>query len=371
MLGLGWVGVVIEYEGVLVESTLDVELAAWKTLAAELNIGREPNEFALRRAQGMFPEHIVSQVLCWTRNPTRVNDIVRRFAALVKGATKEQRLMPGVKAILRSLRNTGDVAFAVVSSSSSEDVRAGLAANGVEDIFMAQNGTHDGASAEAVVVGCDKVMRGRPDPEAYDLAASLMNRYGQNYHHHRVQRKKNEEEWKNGRWDVLRHFGYLRERDCPEHERLFFFFFFFSFSLCVCTYIHTHMKQAFESTYICCFFVSLSVCVCVCMCLMSHRPAHRCIVFGNTNACIEAARDAGMHCVGVASTQPVYELSSADLVVRRLDDACVLNIKKLIAEVKNVDGGGDAGAEFGGDLEPELELETFTEEEEERARLYE
>ena len=74
-----------------------------------------------------------------------------------------------------------------------------------------------------------------------------------------------------------------------------------------------------------------------------------------------------MHCVGVASASPVYELSSADLVVRRLDDACVLNIKKLIAEVKNV----DVGAEFGGDLEPEPELETFTEEEEERARLYE
>ena len=183
MLGLGWVGVVIEYEGVLVESTLDVELAAWKTLAAELNIGHEPNEFALWRAQGMFPEHVVSQVLCWTRNPTRVNDIVRRFAALVKGATKEQRLMPGVKAILRSLRNTGDVAFAVVSSSPSEDVRAGLAANGVEDIFMAQNGTHDDASAEAVVVGCDNVMRGRPDPEAYDLAASLMKRCAQNNHH--------------------------------------------------------------------------------------------------------------------------------------------------------------------------------------------
>ena len=92
-------------------------------------------------------------------------------------------------------------------------------------------------------------------------------------------------------------------------------------------------------------------------------------MFGNTNACIEAAHDAGMHCVGVASTQPVYELSSADLVVRRLDDACVLNIKKLIAEVKNVDSG-DAEAEFGGgDLEPELELETLLEEEE-RARLY-
>ena len=74
-----------------------------------------------------------------------------------------------------------------------------------------------------------------------------------------------------------------------------------------------------------------------------------------------------MHCVGVASTSPVYELSSADLVVRRLDDACVLNIKKLIAEVKSVDGGdaGDIG-------DPEYEFETQMEtEEEERARLYE
>ena len=141
--------------------------------------------------------------------------------------------------------------------------------------------------------------------------------------------------------------------------------------------IHTrNTKEAFGSTYICCsfsplLFVSLSLSLRVCVSHMSHRPPHRCIVFGNTNACIEAARDAGMHCVGVASTQPVYELSSADLVVRRLDDACVLNIKKLIAEVKNVDGG-DAGAEFGGDLETELEpeFERFTEEEE-RARLYE
>ena len=58
-----------------------------------------------------------------------------------------------------------------------------------------------------------------------------------------------------------------------------------------------------------------------------------------------------MRCVAVASSSPIYELSSADLVVRRLDDACVLNIKKLIADVmatKGNDGSdGDTFDEYG------------------------
>ena len=94
---------------------------------------------------------------------------------------------------------------------------------------------------------------------------------------------------------------------------------------------------------------------------MMKRPPNRCIVFGNTNACIEAARDAGMKCVGVATTSPMYELGSADLVVRRLDDACILNIKKLISEVSDVadmGGGGGADDEWGYDEPmPQMELE--------------
>nr|CAD1821018.1 unnamed protein product [Ananas comosus var. bracteatus] len=55
----------------------------------------------------------------------------------------------------------------------------------------------------------------------------------------------------------------------------------------------------------------------------------RCIVFGNSNSSVEAAHDARMKCVAVASKHPVYELSAADLVVRRLDELSVVDLKNL------------------------------------------
>ncbi|GAV57950.1 HAD_2 domain-containing protein [Cephalotus follicularis] len=72
----------------------------------------------------------------------------------------------------------------------------------------------------------------------------------------------------------------------------------------------------------------------------------RCIVFGNSNQTVEAAHDARMKCVAVASKHPVYELGAADLVVRRLDELSVVDLKNL----------ADIESEFGV-LEPELEQE--------------
>ncbi|KAF7149614.1 hypothetical protein RHSIM_Rhsim02G0230300 [Rhododendron simsii] len=74
----------------------------------------------------------------------------------------------------------------------------------------------------------------------------------------------------------------------------------------------------------------------------------RCIVFGNSNLTVEAAHDARMKCVAVASNHPVYELGAADLVVSRLDELSVVDLKNL-ADIEM--------AEFGSS-EPELEMET-------------
>ncbi|KAI9175184.1 hypothetical protein LWI28_028616 [Acer negundo] len=82
----------------------------------------------------------------------------------------------------------------------------------------------------------------------------------------------------------------------------------------------------------------------------------RCIVFGNSNLTVEAAHDAQMKCVAVASKHPVYELGAADLVVRNLNELTVVDLKNL-ADIES--------AEFGS-LEPEMELE---EEEDERSSL--
>lgn len=80
--------------------------------------------------------------------------------------------------------------------------------------------------------------------------------------------------------------------------------------------------------------------------LLQYVP-ERCIVFGNSNQTVEAAHDAQMKCVAVASKHPVYELGAADLVVRHLDELSVVDLKNL-ADIES--------SEFGGG-EPELEME--------------
>ncbi|XP_047972746.1 5-amino-6-(5-phospho-D-ribitylamino)uracil phosphatase, chloroplastic-like [Salvia hispanica] len=74
----------------------------------------------------------------------------------------------------------------------------------------------------------------------------------------------------------------------------------------------------------------------------------RCIVFGNSNLTVEAAHDARMKCVAVASKHPVYELGAADLVVRHLDELSVVDLKNL-ADIEAME------------LEPELEMEVEAE----------
>lgn len=55
----------------------------------------------------------------------------------------------------------------------------------------------------------------------------------------------------------------------------------------------------------------------------------RCMVFGNSNSSVEAAHDGRMKCVAVAGKHPVYELGAGDLVVRRLDELSVIDLKNL------------------------------------------
>ncbi|XP_042039272.1 5-amino-6-(5-phospho-D-ribitylamino)uracil phosphatase, chloroplastic-like [Salvia splendens] len=74
----------------------------------------------------------------------------------------------------------------------------------------------------------------------------------------------------------------------------------------------------------------------------------RCIVFGNSNQTVEAAHDARMKCVAVASKNPMYELGAADLVVRHLDELTVVDLKNL-ADIEAVE------------LEPEKEMEASAE----------
>eukprot|EP00252_Welwitschia_mirabilis_P011895 TRINITY_DN26443_c0_g1_i1.p1 TRINITY_DN26443_c0_g1~~TRINITY_DN26443_c0_g1_i1.p1 ORF type:complete len:353 (+),score=78.71 TRINITY_DN26443_c0_g1_i1:273-1331(+) len=57
--------------------------------------------------------------------------------------------------------------------------------------------------------------------------------------------------------------------------------------------------------------------------------SERCIVFGNSNPSVEAAHDSQMKCVAVASKHAIFELRAADIVVERLDELSIMDLKKL------------------------------------------
>lgn len=56
-LGPGWMGVILEYEGVIVEDTSELHSKAWEALSKEEGKSR-PLHWALKRAEGMKSEQV-------------------------------------------------------------------------------------------------------------------------------------------------------------------------------------------------------------------------------------------------------------------------------------------------------------------------
>lgn len=58
----------------------------------------------------------------------------------------------------------------------------------------------------------------------------------------------------------------------------------------------------------------------------------RCVVVASSNLSIEGATEAGMKSVAIANSGPMYEVSSADLVVKSLDMLSFVNMKQLFGQ---------------------------------------
>lgn len=235
-MGCGWLGAIFEWEGVLIEENPDLEKQAWLVLSQEEGKSPPPT-FVTRRIEGMKNEQAISEVLCWSREPSQLRRMATRkeeiYQALQGGI---YRFRPGSQEFVDVLIHY-KIPIALVSTRPRKTLENAIGAIGIEGVF-------------SVIVTSEDVYRGKPDPEMYVYAAQ--------------------------------HLQFLPER---------------------------------------------------------------CIVFGNSNQTVEAAHDARMKCVAVASKHPVYELGAADLVVKRLDELSVVDLKNL-ADIDS--------PEFG---EPELEME--------------
>lgn len=239
-MGCGWLGVIMEWEGVIVEDDPYIESRAWLALAEEEG-KRPPATFILKRVEGMKNEHAISEVLCWSRDPVNVRRLASRKEELyqeMQGGLYQLR--PGSQEFLVTLKKH-KIPIALASTRPRKYLEKAIEAVGMQGFFD-------------VVVAAEDVYRGKPDPEMVMYAAQLLN-------------------------------------------------------------------------------------------IISER----CIVFGNSNSSVEASHDICMKCVAVAGKHPVFELGAADMVVRRLDDLSLVDLKNL-ADL-------DSPEFQPPEPEPELELE--------------
>ncbi|KAJ9526834.1 hypothetical protein QJQ45_017786 [Haematococcus lacustris] len=80
-LSTSWFGVIMEWEGVLVQDTFEVHSQAWLKVAAEFGFPR-PLGHLFRRFKGCRDDLVVSRILKWTQNPTETKQIARRKQAV-------------------------------------------------------------------------------------------------------------------------------------------------------------------------------------------------------------------------------------------------------------------------------------------------
>lgn len=80
-LSTGWFGVIMEFEGVVMEDTYEAHTQAWLKVAAEFGFPR-PLGQVFRRMKGVRDEVVVTRVLNWTQNMTTARQIAKRKMAV-------------------------------------------------------------------------------------------------------------------------------------------------------------------------------------------------------------------------------------------------------------------------------------------------
>ncbi|EFN55532.1 hypothetical protein CHLNCDRAFT_23377, partial [Chlorella variabilis] len=162
-LGTAWFGTIFELDGVCIEQECGDGGRSWQQLAAEEGKAPPPL-WALKKAQGMKNEQVVSEVFCWTRNPAEARRLAaRREAILAELLGGRKPLVPGGVTQLMDLLQRNQAPLALVSSAPEQRVLPALEAAGLQGRFDA-------------VVTADDVHRGQPDPEGYLYAAQKMQR---------------------------------------------------------------------------------------------------------------------------------------------------------------------------------------------------
>jgi len=159
-MGCGWLGVLLEWEGVIVEDDSDVERKAWAALAEEEG-KRPPPAFVLNRVEGMKNEQAIAEVLCWTRDNRQMKRLALRKEELYEEMQGGMyRLRPGSREFVETLKKYS-IPVAMASTRPRKYLERAIEAIGMEGFFN-------------VVIAAEDVYRGKPDPEMFLYAAEQL-----------------------------------------------------------------------------------------------------------------------------------------------------------------------------------------------------
>lgn len=151
-------GILFDWDGVVIDSSPEHE-RSWELLAEERGLHLPEGHF--KAGFGKKNEVIIPS-LGWANDPLKVRELADRKEELYRGlvAANGVNVLPGARELLEALKKEG-IPRSVASSTPRKNLEALFAATGLDALF------------DAVVCG-DDVSHGKPDPEVFLKAASLL-----------------------------------------------------------------------------------------------------------------------------------------------------------------------------------------------------
>eukprot|EP00798_Chlamydomonas_sp_ICE-L_P013972 gene13972-19915_t len=146
-LGTGWFGVIMEYEGVIVESLYEEHKASWLQIAEEFGYPK-PLGHLFRRIRGCRDELVIKRIFNWTQNPTTVKMLAERKTQIFDELVGRQpATVHEVFPFLQMLRKL-DIPVALVCPMTESKVKEALQRHGLSDAFDAVVTAEDSGAAE-------------------------------------------------------------------------------------------------------------------------------------------------------------------------------------------------------------------------------
>lgn len=156
---------IFDWDGVVIDSSSQHE-KSWELLSGETRKLLPAGHF--KRGFGKKNEVIISEILGWSCDPLEIQRLGERKEALYRELVGQggMTILPGAKELLAALRVAG-IPRAVGSSTPRKNLDSIFASTGLGSFFDA-------------VVSADDVVNGKPAPEVFLKAASLLGSQPQN-----------------------------------------------------------------------------------------------------------------------------------------------------------------------------------------------